>query len=479
MSIRVILCFLYVIGFSVYAWRNWYTSLCASIVLMAVFQHPDMPKSLAGIQGLNPWNLLFANVTLAWVSQRSKVGLTWCMPRHVTFVLITFTLVEFWTFIRLVMNPAYLEDYSFLSALSEYFINNIKWLLVAVIFFDSCRSRRQAMMAVISVLLLYLLLAIQVIRWVPLRAAISGSEEFARLAYKLIQNEVGYNRVTVSNILGGASWAVLALYSTIAGTWKKFGLLLVCLLITMGQSLTGGRTGYVSWVCVGFVLCSLRWRKLLLLVPVVAFSVITFMPAVRDRMLFGTGKGGDVGEMTSGRTIIWPHVIEYIQDSPVIGYGRLAMQRTGLTDWLLDALEEDNFGHPHNAYLEVLFDSGILGFLGMMPIYFIATRRSFKMFLDREDPLFAVVGGATAAILIALLIGSMAGQTFYPREGAAGMWALIGVMLAVSVEAARAREQGESLWGESSENNSSDEDNSSTGIPVEGEWTDAQYLPRT
>ena len=36
MSLRVIICFALVIGFSIYAWKNWFASLCAALVLMAI-----------------------------------------------------------------------------------------------------------------------------------------------------------------------------------------------------------------------------------------------------------------------------------------------------------------------------------------------------------------------------------------------------------------------------------------------------------
>ena len=60
--IRLSLLYLVITGLAVYAWRDWFKALCGLILLMAVIQHPDMPKNLLGIQGLNPWNLLLMSV---------------------------------------------------------------------------------------------------------------------------------------------------------------------------------------------------------------------------------------------------------------------------------------------------------------------------------------------------------------------------------------------------------------------------------
>ena len=47
-------------------------------------------------------------------------------------------------------------------------------------------------------------------------------------------------------------------------------------------------------------------------------------------------------------------------------------------------------------------------------------------------------GGACLALVLALLFGAAGSQTFYPREGAVGMWAAIGLMLRATVERRRA-----------------------------------------
>ena len=59
MSIRVIFAAIFVITLSVHAWRrSWFVSACGAILMMAVNEHPDMPKSIAGVPGLNLWNVL-------------------------------------------------------------------------------------------------------------------------------------------------------------------------------------------------------------------------------------------------------------------------------------------------------------------------------------------------------------------------------------------------------------------------------------
>jgi O-antigen ligase len=173
---------------------------------------------------------------------------------------------------------------------------------------------------------------------------------------------------------------------------------------------------------------------------VIGIMVGIALPGVRQRLFQGFGgREGDFivetndYEITSGRNIAWPRVISKITEAPFLGYGREAMITTGLRDDLLYELDE-SFPHPHQAYLELLIDNGIVGFLMVIPLYFLMLFRSVPLVLERSDPLVCAVGCAAFSLVLALMVGGFGGQTFYPREGAVGMWAAIGLMLRVSVQ---------------------------------------------
>jgi O-antigen ligase len=154
--------------------------------------------------------------------------------------------------------------------------------------------------------------------------------------------------------------------------------------------------------------------------------------------------------VTSGRNIAWPYVIDKIKESPIFGFGREAMITTGIYQRILDDTDQDeSFPHPHNAYLQLLLDDGLFGFLLVIPFYFVVLRLGFRLLLDRADPLYEAVGGVCVALVLALMVAGMGGETFYPREGAVGMWAAIGLLLRVAVERQKAVEENMRLFGES------------------------------
>jgi O-antigen ligase len=437
---RVYLLWLIIAFLCAYAFRDWFKALCGLILLMAVIEHPDVPKNVANIQGLNPWNVVLLCTVSGWLMQRRAQGLVWDMPKIVTRLLLAYLGVVLVGFVRLLTDTEniFLQEYqeTVASLFSEHLINAIKWVVPGLLLYDGCRTRKRMTWGIAAVLGIYVLLALQLARWMPPGTALSGTELTLR-SRKIIENEIGYHAVNMSMILSGASWAMLATMPLIRKRWQQLGIVGLFMLIAYGQAVTAGRMGYVTWALIGLFLCVVRWRKLLILVPVVPILVTIFLPGVAERLTEGMGSdAGQVGAevddyaVTSGRTMIWPYVIDKIEESPIIGHGRLAMTRTGVSTFLLEELGE-GFPHPHNAYLEMLLDNGVVGFLLVMPFYGLIVWYSIRLFRDSRNPMFVAIGGISCSLVLALLIAAMGSQTFYPREGAVGMWCAIGMMLRV------------------------------------------------
>jgi len=452
--IRLSLLVAYVLFLAVYAWKDWYRALCGLILLTAVIEHPDMPKTLFGIQGLNVWNLLLLAIVAAWALSRRREKLEWDLPRHVELLLTLYLLVVLVGFVRLLADPGGLFEVDTTAGIwSEYLVNTIKWVVPGFLLFDGARTRERFLLGLLCGVAVYVIIGVQVIKWMPPGTVLSGADLSAR-SLKILQNEVGYHRVNLSMMLGGASWAVFALHVLPRRLVARLGVLLLAATMLYAQALTGGRTGYATWFAVGLALCTLRWRRYLLLVPVVVVGVVLLVPGTVERMTQGFSpetedrpavaqghRDGSVDDytVTAGRTLIWPYVIAKIKESPNVGYGREAMQRTGLALFLWQELQEV-FPHPHNAYFEMLLDNGWIGFVLVMPFYAVVVFHSVSLLRDSRSMLFVATGGACLALVLALLVASVGSQTFYPREGAVGMWCAIGMVFRAKVLRARAEE---------------------------------------
>lgn len=458
--IRLTFLWLVILGILGYTWKDWYRGICGLIVLMAIIEHPDMPRSILGIPGLNPWNLLLFNGILAWMVQRPKEGLRLDLPRHITVMLLLYLAVVIVGFIRIIGDTSnlrlyYREDMTYFF--TEYLINTVKWVIPGLLLYDGCRTEERFRLALFSILSVFVLLSIQVAKWMPPQYALNA-DALERRSLKVLVNGIGYHRVNLSAMLSGASWAILCT-TVLVPKRRRWLVLFAALFVIYAQMMTGGRAGYGAWVAVGLVMCFLKWRRYLVLIPAAAVLAMLLLPGVVGRALQGftvdshdtntrlekqerEQVGGDQASsvdsytVTAGRSLAWPLIVEKIRQRPLVGYGRQAMLRVGITTFLYETLGEV-FPHPHNAYLEMLLDNGIIGFVIVLSFYAVMLFYSVRLFLDRDSPSCSAIGGVSTALMLGLLVSSLGSQTFYPREGWDGMWAAMLIGLRVRIERRR------------------------------------------
>ncbi len=443
--LRMTLLWMFVAFIGLYAWKDWCKALCAPIFLMGVFEHPDMPKAMFGIPGLNPWNILLCMIiVVAWVSNQRTDANKWDMPSCFNKLLVFYGLLIVIGFFRMLWNFEGLEDYAAtvgralpggISVWNEYLFNPIKWTIPGLLLFFGCRSLDQFKLGLAAILGAYMLLALQVIKCIPLQTLLADGPGLAEKTIHVLRKDVGYHRTDIAVILASASWAFLAAKDLFKFKGRTI-FFIACYLITfLALALTGGRGGYLAWVGTGFFFCWFRYRKFLLLVllliPVIVGVATTHTPGLVDRITEGfiseESDEIDQNELTAGRSVAWPLVIDKIIESPIVGYGREAMKHQGIaTTLFLDF--DDSAPHPHNAYLEIILDNGMFGLI-VIAFYLLVLKESLKFFKDKKNVLHVSIGGVCFAIVLSNLIASLTGQTFYPREAVVGMWCAIGLLL--------------------------------------------------
>ena len=87
-----------------------------------------------------------------------------------------------------------------------------------------------------------------------------------------------------------------------------------------------------------------------------SYAAFEYFDALRDRFLIGdtSVKFAGIGINVSGRLSFWRVTMESINDSPIVGKG------AGSTEGLIESVFLD-IRHPHNDYLRVVHDYGVIG----------------------------------------------------------------------------------------------------------------------
>lgn len=459
--LRVTALMIVVAFLAAYAWRDWFKALCAVIVMMAIVEHPDVPKEMFSISGLNPWNILLLSVSLSWLAHRRVENLSFDLPRGTAFLAVCYVGVFLIAFVRAFNDPAGIIELHYVrgneppgmrTILIDELINPIKWAVPSLLLFTGARTRERQMWAMAALLSVCVLLSLQIIRWMPLGLLVDGAALSDR-ALRVFDREIGYHRVDLAALTAGGFWAIVNLRGAVQSPFWRLVLLGSAVVVLLGLALTGGRTGYGTWAALGLFFAVMRSKKYLIAVPVIAMLMVLLVPAARDRMMYGFDSstaeetaerfemehlafaGIDLHAVTSGRAIAWPFVIEKIREAPWFGHGKLAMQRTGVALEVLETYEQD-FPHPHNAYLEVVFDNGLIGALPILLFFAVVVAGAFRCLQDRERRFESAIGAVALSFIGAQLIASVGSQSFYPTAGTVVMWCAIAVQLRLVVERA-------------------------------------------
>ncbi len=445
---RIYVLYFLIVALAIYAWRDWFISLCGLIVLSALMGHPDMPRFIMGIQGLNPWNLMLVAVMVPWLLKRRHEGLRWDLPRWGTGLLVCYVAIIVIAYVRAAFD---LDSFpkvgggrsgpvTLAGLTSDRLINSIKYLIPGMMLYDGCRTRRRVVLGLVASLMMAVLYSVVILRTLPLSSlATTGPQELKQRRH--ITKRVGFHANSVAMICVTGFWGSLACSGMRRRKWHLLPVAAAVLLTGLALLLTRSRAGYVAFLGIGLLYAVFLWRSLILLLPVFVISIVAAFPGVSERMLMGVGSAEvpgqgqhDIDTITAGRTTnIWPSVIAQIWESPLIGHGRLGILRTPAHDMIVES-EGACPEHPHNAYLEMLLDSGLVGLAPVVIMYGILAFVSAGLCLDRRDPMFGAAGVAGLAAVGTLAIMSMSGSSLFPRENSQMAWCLYGVTLRVWVE---------------------------------------------
>src|SRR6185312_13156272 len=110
-----------------------------------------------------------------------------------------------------------------------------------------------------------------------------------------------------------------------------------------------------------------------IVVIAIAIAAVFLYEPLHHRFFHGdTAQVGGFSLNVTGRDALWSANWGWFQNRPVIGHG------AGASDTLTNALPFHGAGHPHNDYLRILVDYGIVGFVIWMTAYLVLLWLTWK-----------------------------------------------------------------------------------------------------
>lgn len=237
-------------------------------------------------------------------------------------------------------------------------------------------------------------------------------------------------------MLLGALAPALFMREFVRHPMARFALLLAVLIIAAGILLTFSRGAFIGLlvVLVYYVLHFRRLGQAIVVITLVVAGLTLAPSAIRDRLTEGHGEralGEKIGSankdeaLTAGRFWIVSQLVGEIPKNPVVGSGVMS------TVWS-NAVKNGVYfaNHPHNLYLEILMDLGLLGAICIGLFYRYVWRLFRKLTNEPCVPLAmrGYFGGAAAGMLGMLAYGVSNGH-YYPAPEQLFFWVSIGLAL--------------------------------------------------
>jgi O-antigen ligase len=421
----------------VYAQRNWYRALCALIVFTALTEYPGLPNPLEA-KGFNHWSIMLAAVTIGWAINRLAHPRPWSIPRGWMIAFGVYLLVECIAVVRLcvdldtfrqhaaVLNPAY-GYYDVRAVLVENLYAPMRYMLLGFLLLDGARTQERVLLGLVAVLAAVLLYALVVDKEIPIAGLAANGMQYRQRVSKWTNRHPN----DLARIFCAAFWVGVSMWQLRIGSFKlRVAALasMVFVLLALGHTLSRG--GYLAFVAAGLVSSVVvrSWRTLAVLGTVIA-AVLVFAPSVTDRLMTGVDTSGsgqhDMGEVTAGRDVIWSAAVEGFKASPVIGHGCYGYV---LSPALAQSLTNGGGEiHPHNAYLEMLLDHGILGALGRLAPFLYVLWAGVVLVRRRSAAILRLMGASAVVWVATTLVMGISGQHWGFTEDLFTFWCVAGL----------------------------------------------------
>jgi len=218
----------------------------------------------------------------------------------------------------------------------------------------------------------------------------------------------------------------------------RLALIGVLMLILLGVLLTASRGAFVAILAVS-TLYVIKYRRVgaaAMMILVGAVGLVLAPDSVKERLLMGLNVGGSsqgavmsrsADEISSGRLDFWSQLAPEVLNNPIIG--------NGLRSVLWSDYNKYGAGfkvnHPHNMYLEILLDTGTVGFLMYASLWWLVWRRSRALAADETQPEIArAYFSVGPAVMFAYVVYGLTNGHSYPSTDQLHLWLFVAAVLA-------------------------------------------------
>jgi O-antigen ligase len=222
----------------------------------------------------------------------------------------------------------------------------------------------------------------------------------------------------------------------------SYGFFIIFSLLFLTIFITGERMAFLMNIsCIFIFLAGLTLDKILSYKKILALSLISFSGILTFALSFPDARryaiNSTIEKILNWRSsdygLVWQSAYDVWMQSPFFGAGlhkyREACENLGIYGTYLDPTGPGVCFHPHNITLQLLSETGIIGFvLFYLMVIFLAIASLRTYFKKKLWLNFAIV----FSIIFSCFLPIQSGTSFFANKYGAIIWLLIGVMLATN-----------------------------------------------
>jgi O-antigen ligase len=204
--------------------------------------------------------------------------------------------------------------------------------------------------------------------------------------------------------------------------WLRLGLGAICVAMFASLIFTYARAPWLDMFAGLAILSFVRYRKLLLLAPVGVVVLLVFVPSILERFQEASGFSEGQGSLFF-RVEMWRYLLPRFYSNPIVG--------NGLGSFSVFA--EQGLGYfylPHNDYVRILVDTGVVGLFSYLAALYGLARGSLRAYLTQTDELFKLLALVMMAVIATYLLGGLTENLFRAGTTQAYFWTLAGLVAA-------------------------------------------------
>jgi O-antigen ligase len=395
-------------------------SLIGKINLGLVFLIPIFPlrNILEKMQqypfGKDYINVILVSMLLGWlfkqkVNNESKFRNT---PANKTIIILIF-----WSVITYFIGTFYLQSHILLDVnlvRLKLLKNFITFPILYFIIVNNIKDKKQIKFLVIVMVLTMLIIDYYTclqIRWMgglASRSKINGT--FVELG----PNELGAFLAICTSVLSGI------LFFEKKSSKLRLLIALVIVLNLYCILFLYSRGTYLS-VMTGLLFISIvKKRKLLAVFIVVVLFWQVFLPEkVVERIKQTRSEQGSLDQSSQSRLNMWQDALNLFKESPLTGVGYAVVPFYGLSESQND---------PHNIYMKILAEEGIVGFIIILIFFFLCFRSGWKLYVTSTDRFLKGLGFGFSTAVIVTMVANLFGDRFSHLQIGGYYWAFFGLV---------------------------------------------------